>query len=88
MSAVWEPWRPEIGQRVRVRISPECVLVDGDGTVFHHAEWHDGVTGVVYRDDFPLGWPNRAGHRFAVKVDQPVGGRIAVAAIELEPVDA
>jgi hypothetical protein len=21
---VWEPWRPEIGQRVRVRVSAEC----------------------------------------------------------------
>lgn len=22
--AVWEPWRPEIGQRVRIRLSAEC----------------------------------------------------------------
>ncbi len=24
MSEIWEPWRPEIGQRVRVRLSAEC----------------------------------------------------------------
>lgn len=24
MSDIWEPWRPEIGQRVKIRLSAEC----------------------------------------------------------------
>lgn len=44
MSGYWEPWRPEVGQRVRVRLSPEC-----DRRQRHH----DTGTGRITRG--PLG---------------------------------
>jgi hypothetical protein len=53
--AYWEPWQPKIGDRVRVRLSGEC-LVKGPAMSAEtgkrylcdgHPEWENGVTGVV-----------------------------------------
>jgi hypothetical protein len=38
VSDIYEPWKPAVGQRVRIRVSPEC---QADHT------WMDGVSGVV-----------------------------------------
>jgi hypothetical protein len=47
---VWEPWTPEIGQRVRIRVSPECPVVHlsrlDDVLRGHHTDY-TGEIGVV-----------------------------------------
>ena len=97
MSDFYEPWTPEVGQRVRVRISAECQVRPDPGSgadrsgVIGHVEWEDGLTGVVM--PHPVGEAMAAqGHRYMVKWDQE---RILdderfnaspYAAIELEPI--
>jgi hypothetical protein len=81
VSDVWEPWRPEIGQRVRVRLSEECNLIG-------HAPAEDGAVGMhieVGREGEP------DCHIYAVRFDPPLTApRRTIyatwyAAIELEP---
>lgn len=91
MTAIWEPWTPEIGQHVRILTRPEC---------FYCREDHDvevGATGVISEINEPpaldLG-PAAAAHRFWVLFDDPeIATRTAAgcmeshfAAIELEPI--
>ncbi len=93
---IWEPWTPEIGQPVRIRISGECELVGAPGTPAGdagergHRPEEDGRTGVVI--EHPLGINaaglDAQGHRYRVRRDGPlIGGYRAgvYAAIELEP---
>lgn len=81
MADYWEPWTPEVGQRVRVRISPECDYCDID---------EDGMTAVVElidEIDPTLDYTLNA-HRWWVILDVPPDGyvhRRNYAAIELEP---
>jgi hypothetical protein len=98
---VWEPWAPEVGQRVRVRISPECdarfiarYTLNGEpatGAEHHFPEAH-GATGIV-TEVVTSGREAINGHRFHVQFDRGVSvpgtGHllgICVAAIEMEPV--
>lgn len=93
----WEPWRPEIGQWVRVRLSAECnqswfvTPIHAYGSNVLQLDRHpaalDGATGEVIRvveDD--------GGHPYLVEFDEPVRIRLTArvaqslhAALELEP---
>jgi len=82
----WEPWKPEVGQRVRILARPECRYCEGEEGV---AEV--GVTGVVSEVTPPEGLGiviGDAGHCYWVDFDDPeVGcGLSHFAAIELEPI--
>jgi hypothetical protein len=92
MSAVWEPWHPVIGQRVRVLARPECFYCRED----HDAE--TGETGVIFDLWAPVGEPmepGQAAHRVWVRFDDPTIRQRTVhgclfshfAVIELEPVN-
>ena len=98
MSEFWEPWQPEIGQRVRIRLSAECnVSWCDDRYRDGHPIEADGATGTVVKDrpDPPL-WG--ATHPYVVVFDEPIvaplfaDGRESMwhgnyfAAIELEPI--
>ena len=76
MNGYWEPWSPEIGQRVRFRRSAECPV--------HTGGLKDGMTGQVYWVEFPYSENGKEpGHRFWVEWE---GGHTTYsAAIELEP---
>ena len=91
---VWEPWLPEPGTPVMVRISDECPLP--------HQEWEHRRTGTVTEipDATCLGWefkqlatekhPTMRGHYYQVEYDKraPTGSHGAMyAAIELEPIE-
>lgn len=99
----WEPWTPKMGQRVRVRLSPECRGLSHESTVEEgyvgyrvgHPEEIDGCTGTVGL--FP---PDMArihtddSHPYWVdlKTSPYVKGRgycygTALAAAEIEPLD-
>ena len=76
----WEPYRFEVGQRVRTRVSPECP-----------SEWcraHGDKDGTVMMTDI-LGDLPSDGHRFFVGIVQREDGAWTeagwFAAIELEP---
>lgn len=63
MSDVWEPWRPEVGQRVTVAISPECRI--------NHLEAPSGAVAVV-RD--VLRSNEDGGHSYAIEYeDRSIG---------------
>lgn len=83
---VYEPWRPQIGDIVRVHVSPECRSCSP-----LHERKAEGCVGRVWCDD-RFGIVRRVGGRFAthwygVSVDLPDGGNIGAryAAIELSP---
>ena len=98
----WEPWQPEVGQRVRVHLSGECQrlmetrverLPFGGRELTGHPQEMDGVTGIVV----PIEpWMDiTADHPYVVRFDEPLRlpeygvGRClgtVFAAIELEPV--
>ena len=40
-------WRPRIGERVQVRLSPECRVVTPDGFLGHEGTADDGAIGIV-----------------------------------------
>lgn len=74
----WEPWRPQVGQRVRIRASSECPTQE-------ISPLPDGATGVVSEIE-----PGRAGHRYVVLLDVRDayrGSSPCCAAIELEPAE-
>lgn len=75
----FEPWQPDVGQRVRIRLNPECR---------HFADEHvafDGRTGTI------IGVLDRghrdAAHRFRVSLDGDAWSYWVLAAAELEPMD-
>jgi hypothetical protein len=69
--AVWEPWQPAVGVRVRVRVSPECAEAGHlDPNNPEEWGWLSRDTGVVvavgdarFRSYFP------GGHWYAVEMD-------------------
>ena len=81
MSAFYEPWPPQIGQRVRVSVSPECT--------YCNPEEHNGTGTVSLIDPIDLTRSYRlAAHRIWVTLDTPLEGyerHQNYAAIELEP---
>lgn len=95
MSEIWEPWQPEVGDRVRVLARPECFYCRED----HDAEV--GATGVVSAVHPPKHlaheqeWEAAQAHRYWVHfddstiVERTVAGVIEshFAAAELVPVD-
>jgi len=99
-TAVWESWAPEMGQRVRVRISAECRLRPCPGSYYErigqvgHPEYEDGLTGTVTSFGHPHSdFLANQGHTIDVEYDTypDIGeGRRArggtYCALELEPV--
>jgi hypothetical protein len=89
---IWEPWRPEIGQRVRVRISAECREDWGRGPE-GHPSWADGLTGIVVDKPYCVQNANPqalARHPYSVLLDEDGPGGtygLRMAAIELEPIE-
>ena len=94
----FEPWHPEVGQRVRVRLSGECRAplepLSGGlrvGATYRHPQEFDGLSGTVIetRDKFY----ENSGHQYHVQLDTHVwvnGEPFWLdhfAAIELEPID-
>lgn len=96
MTEPWEPWIPEVGQQVRVRLSGECTAtytVDAMwyGDQVRHEPWpiHDvpaenGMCGQV-RAVYPF--DVMGSHRFEVVWQQVIGRQYGstYAALELEP---
>ena len=98
---VWEPWQPQVGQRVRLRISPECEPHHDEDFNYSwdysfalpaalrsgHSGTIIGLVGGVFAD---------LGHPYHVEFDDPIqvpwwnGGLVATkcAAIELEPIES
>ena len=72
----WEPWTPEIGQRVRIRLSAECPRLRAEpGHKETRTAWHshseDGMTGRVVAPT-PGVWMPRMdidGHPYLVDFD-------------------
>lgn len=79
MADIYEPWAPELGQRVRLRISPECPSNYGAS----HLNGRSGTVVDVVTNDFLLARGITHGHRFEVKVDG--SGWSIYTASELEP---
>lgn len=48
MDDIWEPWAPKIGQRVRVRLNPECTVHTGRADIARLN--HNGLIGEVTAD--------------------------------------
>jgi hypothetical protein len=73
--AVWEPWVPVVGQRVRFRDSGECPLTS--------PYMRNGMVGVVYHVEEPLSENGvEPWHRFWVSFGDATA---YCAAAELEP---
>lgn len=95
MNAVWEPITFEVGDRVRVRISPEC-QEHAKRMEPKYIEWVQGQTGTVIEWGKhawmkPIHAVQSPGHCYAVRVDQPwPDGRnkIIVSAAEIVPLPA
>jgi hypothetical protein len=91
----WEPWQPQVGQRVRLRLSPECSWCRP------RQRWH-GERGTVTSIgeappdvSVPGSFSQRYfAHRYTVRLDLPRADGFAAAyggsfaAAELEPVGA
>lgn len=81
----WEPWVPEIGQRVRVCLSGECQLKPCPNSYYEqigqvgHPEYENGLTGTVTHFERP--WQNDfladQGHTIDVEYDVQVRPWIA-----------
>lgn len=96
MSDIWEPWTPQIGQRVRVSLSAECQFRYTTG-ITHHPVM-DGAIGVVREGVGHRCEGHDAGHAYAVWFEPVLIETSSegfplrwvahcFAAIELEPVD-
>ncbi|MFN0070338.1 MAG: hypothetical protein ACKVVP_02465 [Chloroflexota bacterium] len=78
-SDYFEPWHPEEGQRVRVRLNPECRHFEDNQTSF------EGRVGTVIA---VLERGNRdPAHRYRVVLDGDVWSYWVLAAVELELID-
>ena len=93
MIDVWEPWKPTVGQRVKVKVSPECPCWQ-----VRSAVQGKELTGT-YVDWVPppaREWAHwHHSHNLCVQFDSPIlfesGAHLVAAwfaAIELEPIDA
>lgn len=90
---VWEPWTPAVGERVRIRISPECpgrrsaLLPDW---IIQHAEDESGQVGRIVEMLPPLVPLDGDSHPYGVEHTNFAGMRVVkrFAAVELEPMEA
>lgn len=92
----WEPWRPKVGDRVRVRLSGECHqfhdndtpgYIDGKKSLYgHHASVNGAIATVEYIRTEGESW---AGHQCGIYYDDEVFGLkgSCYAAAELEPLE-
>jgi hypothetical protein len=78
-SEYYEPWSPEVGQRVRVRLNPECRHFENNQSDF------EGRTGTVIAV-LERGHRDPA-HRYRVVLDGDVWSYWVLAAVELEAVE-
>lgn len=91
MSSFWHPWEPSVGERVMIRVSPECpvhALMAGHGKAVEACQWMTGTVTQVNE----AGPPQAHGHRTRVRFDEEIpegnatywgGGLFAV--VELTP---
>lgn len=96
---IWEPWKPEPGQRVRIRLSAECdVQFWGPLALRGHPSEFEALTGTVLQ---PTPYPSLAPwlntHPYFVELDTPITVQLGdgyfpapaegnyFAAVELEP---
>lgn len=84
LDAAYEPWKPRVGQRVRIRLSGECraeLPVEctarfAGGNLAHHPG-QDGVVGTVSRPSYRiprenLDYARRIDHPYCVNYDAPL----------------
>jgi len=91
--AVWEPYRLEVGQWVRIRLSGECSCPSVEGSYFHSLGYgahgdgsFDGLVGMVERVYDGTGFYGQRGHRYQVCVPGEYGDTHLIhAAAELVP---
>lgn len=88
-AAIWEPHIPVVGRRYRVRVSPECQVLNREGKPHSESVGNRQGSIVEVVHAFREEDPKFPGHRFLVV--SPGGGwfsdaRLA-AAIELEPLE-
>lgn len=96
---VWEPITFRVGDRVRVRVNPECRIEGNPGSVVHrmgrrgHLPGENGLTGTVIEVGDKHGRLSQQGHPYEVHFDRGVldlgdgvrGCCVNYAAIELVP---
>ena len=99
MELFWQPWRPQFGQRVRLRLSGECERVwpccNAEDKVVGHPEVVGGATGTVTFCPAHINCASKyPDHPYLVRLDQtvmcPHGQAIVAAhfaALELDPLD-
>jgi hypothetical protein len=98
MSDIWEPWRPQVGDRVRVHLSAECQFRYGYGNFTEHFPESDGAVGSIEEIDGCTPAEHDPSHRYCVRFrpSVPVNAGPAgpgsllshcFAAAELVPVD-
>lgn len=88
MHEFWEPWVPNVGDRIRYVFKPECPGVYGMRAPVGHPPEFDGRLGTMY-EIYRYGLNEKGnGHRFLVSLDEYEGRRwcIMAAALELEPI--
>ena len=92
----WEPWTPQVGQRVRVRISAECNIEyppDADAVrfsghaVFGHPSVLDGMVGKVISGFYSHHHPYNVHFSDRYEWLDKLWCCHSFAAIELEPVE-
>lgn len=89
-AGMWEPWTPEKGQRVRVKLSGECRGMYWPLVAGGHEPAMNGKEGRVYAT-----WPDRSGHNYLVILDEPVAvegfekplTHFQLSALEIEPLE-
>ncbi len=77
MTDFWEPWQPQVGQRVRVRPSAECPYFTPDQPEY--------LVGVVIQVN-PVE-SEQLRHRYGIQAEIWPGGRWWCLASEMEPVE-
>jgi hypothetical protein len=75
----YEPWLPQVGQRVRVRLNPECRHFENNQTDF------EGRVGTVIAV-LERGHRDPA-HRYRIVLDGDVWSYWVLAAVELEAIE-
>ena len=80
---VWEPWTLIVGQRVRIRLSPECPY----HPIAHIEDGRSGeITGIVCGGSLVERWLVSKNHQYWVAFDEPgdyISGTFAACELEL-----
>lgn len=93
MTEYWQPWTPAVGDRVRVRLSPECWCWDRTSPATGARAAQDGRAGTIRGFNGPTDWDARDDcHTVVVDLDPARDAHgitaIYVAASELAPLAA